>query len=232
MEQERNMNRSWSGPRALLSKEQAIEIYMVGQAARDSGIDPLQGGRSAQMAKKYGVSPKAIRDIWNRRTWQSETKHLWAENEKPTTRCKKFVTPSSPSGHLAATKPNTAALSFESCDRSSQYFHSSHEFLARSSLPPAWPWPFVSNVATHSAQYAPACDLQEPELHPANYFAALCRPSPAPAARAPPQHPCGPAVDSDCGAAAAAEWEGPVGPCLPPASAGDADPFHADWPHW
>jgi hypothetical protein len=39
-------------------KEQAIEIYALG--IRGKGRDP----GAAQLSEKYGVSPKAIRDIW------------------------------------------------------------------------------------------------------------------------------------------------------------------------
>jgi hypothetical protein len=34
------------------------------------------------------VSPKAIRDIWNRRTWAAETQHLWGEGEVAMVRTK------------------------------------------------------------------------------------------------------------------------------------------------
>uniref|UniRef100_A0A7S0M491 Uncharacterized protein n=1 Tax=Cryptomonas curvata TaxID=233186 RepID=A0A7S0M491_9CRYP len=34
-------------------------------------------GQSAPLAKRYGVSPKTIRDIWNRRTWAYVTIQLW-----------------------------------------------------------------------------------------------------------------------------------------------------------
>ena len=84
-------NRSWSGPRTLLTKEQAVEIYMIGQAIRDCGIDPIRESRSSQTAKRFQVSPKTIRDIWNRRTWRNETRHLWANNEKPMVRCPKYI---------------------------------------------------------------------------------------------------------------------------------------------
>jgi hypothetical protein len=29
----------------------------------------------------FNVSPKTIRDIWNRRTWATETRHLWKDGE-------------------------------------------------------------------------------------------------------------------------------------------------------
>ena len=103
-------SRSWSGPRALLTDQQAAQIYTIGQAFRHCGMDPLQGGRSSMLAKKYGVSPKAIRDIWNRRTWQNGTRHLWAENDKPMIRSKKSVPSSRSSGCALSTIANATNL--------------------------------------------------------------------------------------------------------------------------
>ena len=62
------------------------------------------------LAKKYGVSPKAIRDIWNRRTWQNGTRHLWAENDKPMIRSKKPVPSSCSSGCALSTIANATNL--------------------------------------------------------------------------------------------------------------------------
>jgi hypothetical protein len=38
------------------------------------------GVSSVFVANLFDVSPKTIRDIWNHRTWQKETRHLWSEN--------------------------------------------------------------------------------------------------------------------------------------------------------
>ena len=38
---------------------------------------------AASMSKKYGVSEKAVRDIWTGRTWSKETWHLDASRSKP-----------------------------------------------------------------------------------------------------------------------------------------------------
>lgn len=32
---------------------------------------------------QFGVSPKTVRDIWNRRSWAPETRHLWIPGELP-----------------------------------------------------------------------------------------------------------------------------------------------------
>ena len=38
---------------------------------------------AASMSKKYGVSEKAVRDIWTGRTWSKETWHLDASRSRP-----------------------------------------------------------------------------------------------------------------------------------------------------
>ena len=38
-------------------------------------------GQSVPVAQRFGVSPKTVRDIWNRRTWAHTTVHLWQEEE-------------------------------------------------------------------------------------------------------------------------------------------------------
>ena len=72
-------------PRALLSEKEAIEIYQYRKAAANSSAmrDARLHGKSSAVGKKYNISPKAVRDIWNRRTWTQETRHLWSEDEKP-----------------------------------------------------------------------------------------------------------------------------------------------------
>jgi hypothetical protein len=71
-------------PRAVLTATQAIEIYSYRKTKSNCHKkDPLLTGRSAAVAKKFNVSPKAIRDIWNRRTWTQETQHLWTDDEHP-----------------------------------------------------------------------------------------------------------------------------------------------------
>lgn len=38
-------------------------------------------GHSTHLARKYGVSSKTIRDIWNRKSWIGATAHLWKAGE-------------------------------------------------------------------------------------------------------------------------------------------------------
>ena len=60
-------------PRTILSAWQAIEIYQL-KAMRHSNSD-LEPSAST-VGLWYGVSEKAVRDIWNARTWYRETLHL------------------------------------------------------------------------------------------------------------------------------------------------------------
>eukprot|EP00287_Rhodomonas_sp_CCMP768_P013124 CAMPEP_0196748206 /NCGR_PEP_ID=MMETSP1091-20130531/72716_1 /TAXON_ID=302021 /ORGANISM="Rhodomonas sp., Strain CCMP768" /LENGTH=220 /DNA_ID=CAMNT_0042095481 /DNA_START=10 /DNA_END=672 /DNA_ORIENTATION=+ len=66
-------------PRALLSSELAEKIY----SQRPRGFQRQRSLSSASIiiSRVFSISPKAIRDIWNRRTWIQATKHLWDEGE-------------------------------------------------------------------------------------------------------------------------------------------------------
>jgi hypothetical protein len=69
--------------RAVLTDQQAAEIFKLRLAvgAFDSARQHLFTSRSAQVSKLYGVSPKAVRDIWNMRTWRHATKQLWSDQD-------------------------------------------------------------------------------------------------------------------------------------------------------
>jgi hypothetical protein len=53
-------------PRAVLTKYQVVAIFQI-KAANSS---------ATSVARAYGVSEKAVRDIWTARTWAAETWHL------------------------------------------------------------------------------------------------------------------------------------------------------------
>lgn len=59
--------------RSILSKDQVLEIYRLRDMPKNPG--------SVKIAARYGVSEKAIRDIWKARTWAKETWHL--ESSRP-----------------------------------------------------------------------------------------------------------------------------------------------------
>ena len=64
------------GKRAALTAQQVREIFhsrippsrLLGSSARFS-----VSSRSVEVSRRFGVSPKAVRDIWNRRTWSRVT---------------------------------------------------------------------------------------------------------------------------------------------------------------
>jgi hypothetical protein len=64
-------------PHAVLNQHQAVEVYRIRKSKTELGVWP----RATAVSKLYGVSPKTIRDIWNRRTWIEQTKYMWADNE-------------------------------------------------------------------------------------------------------------------------------------------------------
>ena len=57
--------------RYQLNEDQAIEIYL----ARLS--DPESSQLSATLAAKYGITAKAVRDVWRHNTWAAATKPFW-----------------------------------------------------------------------------------------------------------------------------------------------------------
>ena len=62
-------------PRAALTADQATAIY---------GQKPAfgrQGPQSIELAQRYGVDPKTIRDIWNQETWIKATHSSWTRTE-------------------------------------------------------------------------------------------------------------------------------------------------------
>jgi hypothetical protein len=74
------------GPRITLNKRQAAEIYqnkidlLQNNMSLRTPSESLQG-QSARISCMFDVSPKTIRDVWNRRTWQGATCHLWPEED-------------------------------------------------------------------------------------------------------------------------------------------------------
>ncbi len=62
--------------RAALTNQQVIEIFGLRQSKceiSDSSSHFTLTSRSKEISRKFGVSPKAVRDIWNRRTWCTVT---------------------------------------------------------------------------------------------------------------------------------------------------------------
>ena len=67
----------------MLTELQAIEIYrkkieFMSKAGSEQ-INPLQifASESIMVGKVYGVSPRTVQNIWNRRSWAYATKQFW-----------------------------------------------------------------------------------------------------------------------------------------------------------
>jgi hypothetical protein len=87
-------------PRSVLTKEEAVRIFQLRQVP--SGCDPARVIKASAVAKKYNVSPKTVRDIWNRRTWTVETRHLWTSDQSCNRQPPRKIGPSSKLGSNAA----------------------------------------------------------------------------------------------------------------------------------
>ena len=67
--------RSQLRSRAVLTKEQAIEIFAYKQKLGNQSLTAT----SAELANKYNVNSKTIRDIWSGRCWLEATYPQWQE---------------------------------------------------------------------------------------------------------------------------------------------------------
>jgi hypothetical protein len=203
-------------PRALLTEREAVEIYLC----RKKSSSGHKVSTNA-LANKYNVSPKAIRDIWNRRTWAPETRHLWTDGERPMIREKKSKTSFSPAERPADNfQPQTgnASTHFRFGARSStlQPLPCTHHDRNDGQAPFSPCDVCINNWKHHPS--APESLLQLPDinipwraaLEPAHSGSEWFRDAPT------MPHPLS-ATDSHEAAF--------------PAAARD-DPFHSDWPHW
>jgi hypothetical protein len=69
--------------RIILTEKKAGEIYSLKPSPSFPESTKRGESQSRLVAEKYGVSPKTVRDIWNRKTWIAATLHmsgsLWEE---------------------------------------------------------------------------------------------------------------------------------------------------------
>ncbi len=69
----------------MLDEQQVVAIYKAKIAlqmqsrgnAPDENKAQVIKGQSVRVAVMYGVTPRTIRDIWNRQSWAYATRHLW-----------------------------------------------------------------------------------------------------------------------------------------------------------
>jgi hypothetical protein len=70
---------SASRQRTVLTREQARDIFKL---KCEHGYQSLHSA-SVQLARRYRVSSKAIRDIWKGRSWLEATFDLWSDQDRP-----------------------------------------------------------------------------------------------------------------------------------------------------
>ena len=59
--------------RIILTEKQAVDIFNQKPGAKNTPAKGSSTSQSRIVAEKYGVSPKTVRDIWNRKTWSTAT---------------------------------------------------------------------------------------------------------------------------------------------------------------
>ena len=69
----------------MLSEGEVVEIYKLKISilnqlfcCEDGACNKWIRGKSIPIAARYRVSSRAIRDIWNRKTWAYATQYLWS----------------------------------------------------------------------------------------------------------------------------------------------------------
>ncbi|EKX37923.1 hypothetical protein GUITHDRAFT_115899 [Guillardia theta CCMP2712] len=73
--------------RARIDEHMAREIFQVRVLfPAEKTWSPTS--QSVLLARKYGITPKAVRDIWNRRTWKHATQIMFRESEPSIQRAK------------------------------------------------------------------------------------------------------------------------------------------------
>ncbi len=71
-----------------LTTDRPTQIYEARPAANEDGCSVCgqsESARSTEVAERFGISAKTVRDIWNRLTWIDATQTLW--NDKVPLRC-------------------------------------------------------------------------------------------------------------------------------------------------
>ena len=70
-------------PRVVLNQQTAVQIYQLKIDIQEKNIGQVPQKSwtvdSIRVSNRFDVSPKTIRDIWNRRTWQQSTQVLWPQ---------------------------------------------------------------------------------------------------------------------------------------------------------
>ena len=74
----------------MLMEYQAVEIYKQKISAQKKAHSDanIMRRECKQLANRYGLTVRAIQDVWKRRSWAFATSHLWMQEDDGTTECK------------------------------------------------------------------------------------------------------------------------------------------------
>jgi len=81
--------------RQRLAHEEAVAIYLA-------KLGPKSSKTAARLAAEFGITAKAVRDVWRRQTWADQTRCVW------TVQIAKDYVPPSPSSAVAAARVERA----------------------------------------------------------------------------------------------------------------------------
>jgi hypothetical protein len=222
-------------PRAVLTEGQAIEIFHV-KLMNDRASSQTCRTSAAELAKKYRIGEKTVRDIWKGRTWFRELMHL---DPSRATMVDRLKLPGRPKG----SKDKRQRVSINSSSASTQEKSPTWR-LAPSCLPP--PSYFASGDKADSSPHQHAagpiphalCCSDDTTFATRSVLAdddqprMMCSEASWSTQAPSPTSPIPSPTPSDCAcraAAAAAAAELP--PALPESSQAE-DPFHDDWLYW
>lgn len=71
------IEKNFQRPSKVLREEDVIKIFTAGKPRKGtSTMKVWERGQIVKLSKEFKVTPKTIRDIWNRRTWKDLTASL------------------------------------------------------------------------------------------------------------------------------------------------------------
>ena len=211
--------------RAVLTEAQAVEIFLIKIANDDV---PKRSRRSAAaVARQFGVSDKAVRDIWTGRTWFRELMHLDPARAAMPERLKR---PGRPRGRRDAQPTRKQdKCSSDSTSTSSASDGDGHDDAYSGSSPATTPLadmvcPDLQNIRILPIHLPPFIPGDSGSIPGTQHSSGCAQPTPRQQA-ADAQD--GPQSLASSGCFDAKETAAP----LPESSSAD-DPFHDDWRFW
>ena len=187
--------------RVILSEQKAIEIFQI--KLDNDTRNVVERRSAASVARLYGVTEKAIRDIWSGRTWFRELMHLDPRRFKMAERFRRPGRPRKSETQGMRATAETIVLQKARRQETPQFSQAAQTIVARGEK--IRTEPKNANALLHHARFSQWNSSSGTE-HGAG--------GPKPAPRPPPPPPPPPL------------------PQLPPPSSRADDPFHDNWPYW